>query len=290
MIENCKIDDKTRIVLDDFYNSIKLANQSQGTIRNYRYKLERFFKEIAIPVDKLTTDDVFKWLFDNVWSLKKTTIDNYISALSSFFRFCKEELYIDKVLIKRRWRPKIEKPLPKYLDASEVAKVKIYAESLPILNQLTMEFLLSSGCRSFEALGLNLSDIDVEKRIARVIGKGGKFREVHFSIPCSLIMKEYMHERNDNNPALFVNENGQRLKYKDLYHMIKSIGKNSGLSSNISPHCMRHTFATNLLSKGADLQFIGDELGHSDLNNTRIYARVPTSGIISEYIKRMGLI
>lgn len=287
--EKHKIDDETKTVLNEFYVALKVENCTAVTIQGYKWKLEYFFGTIAFTLNQLQMCNVLDWLKNNVWGLKPTTIDSYVSVLSKFFNYCLDNGYISKVLVKQRWRPKIPKPLPKYLDSYEIAKVKIQAEKLLILERTLLVFLLATGCRCSEAIGLNRDKVNIENRTAMVFGKGRKWREIDFSIDCSIVLQEYLCQRNDENPALFV-KNGERLKNKDAYRIIVKIGQLSNLSSRFTPHCCRHTFATSMLSKGASLLLIAQCLGHEDLNKTNIYARIPTSDLISSYNKKMGWI
>lgn len=153
--EKHKIDDDTKMVLVEFYTTLKVDNYSAVTIQGYKWKLEYFFGTIAFTLNQLQMCNVLEWLKNNVWGLKPTTIDSYVSVLSKFFNYCLENGYIDKVLVKQRWKPKIPKPLPKYLDSNETAKVKIQAEKSLILERVLLVFLLTTGCRCSEATGLN---------------------------------------------------------------------------------------------------------------------------------------
>lgn len=112
--------------------SIKLTNKAEGTISKYRSILERFFRECLVPLSKLTSDDVLKWLKAFSDGKKEKTLDLVISTLSSFFNFCLVEGYLDTVVIKQRWRPKIPQSLPKYLTEQEYARVKMTAECLSV--------------------------------------------------------------------------------------------------------------------------------------------------------------
>jgi integrase/recombinase XerD len=196
---------------------------------------------------------------------------------------------MENVVMKKRWRPKIPKSLPKYLDEYEYARVKRNAEELPIRDRALILFLFSSGCRVSEMSNLNIQDVDFKKRTAEVIGKGKKIRHIHISEECSLVLNDYLQTRSsDPTEPLFMNKFGQRLLVGGIQHLLKKLGNKAGLKQTFHPHCCRHTFATNMLARGADLQFIADEMGHSDLNTTRIYARIPTEDMILKYQNIMG--
>jgi site-specific recombinase XerD len=203
--------------------------------------------------------------------------------LAAFFRFCLEKGYTNRLLTKGRWHPKIETSPPKYLDDHKTARVKIHAENGPLRERAILSFLLASGCRRSEVFGLDIPRVDMEEHTATVKGKGGKERQVHFNEEAALLLGEYLKTRRDHCPALFVNKHGNRLSREGIYRVTAGIGRKAKLPESLNPHCCRHTFATNLLARGADLEFIKDELGHKDLDTTLIYATIPTYQLISEY-------
>ncbi|RYG71387.1 integrase [Lentibacillus lipolyticus] len=287
VIQNDQIDSCTKDVLNEYLLSLKVANKAEATIDKYRKILEMFFADCQIPLEELASDDVLRW-FNNYGKDKKgKTMALILSTLSTFFAFCQAEDYLDRAIIKSRWRPKIPKSLPKYLDDAEVAKVKISSENLSLRDRALVTFLLSSGCRRSEVSNLNVSDVDFDNRSASVVGKGKKVREVHFSEECGLLLREYLRSRTMNGEALFLNRFGERLQPMGIYKITRKLGEMAGLYQNMSPHSLRHTFATTMLSKGADIQFIGDEMGHTDLNTTRVYAQIPTEEMITAYQKIM---
>lgn len=183
------------------------------------------------------------------------------------------------------WRPRLPRTLPKYLNSSELARVKIKAEKLSPRDRALVGFLLSSGCRRSEVSGLDVEDIDLDNRTARVLGKGNKIREVHFDEESALILKQYLNNRPKDKKPLFLNQFKERLMPIGIYAITTKLGKKADLLNSFSPHCCRHTFATNMIARGAELEFIGNELGHRDLNTTRIYARILSEQIIAAYRK-----
>lgn len=278
---------ETRRVLNEYFLSLKLANKTEATITKYLWILERFFYESSIPLGNLTSEDVLKWLNEFSVDKKAKTIDLFLSCLSSFFKFCLEENYMEEMVIKKRWRPKIPQSLPRYLNEQEYARVKVEAENLSLRNRALILFLFSSGCRRSEVSNLNIEDIDIKRRTAKVKGKGKKIRYVHFSEECTVVLTDYLQTRSfDETDALFINRKGCRLQSKGIYEMITRFGKKIGIP--LHPHCFRHTFATNMLARGADIEFIADEMGHANLNTTRIYARIPTEDMMLAYQNKMG--
>jgi len=254
----------------------------------YRYGLERFLADCSVPLSELKFDDVLNWLRIKFQLKKTTTMNNAITILSIFFKYCREEGYIERVLIKRFWRPRNPKSVPKFLSKQDLAQVRLAAEKFPLRERVILEFFISTGCRLSELYSLNVSDIDVKNRTALVMGKGRKLRYVHFSETCAIILCKYLLNLSLDNPALFPKPKGGRLSRKCIAIRITKLGRSASLSRRISPHCLRHTFATNLLSKGADLNLIMALLGHDDINTTRIYANLLPEQVIHMYRRYMG--
>ncbi|SFM33758.1 tyrosine-type recombinase/integrase [Salibacterium qingdaonense] len=283
------VDTETRLVLNDYLLSLKMANKAPATINKYRLILEMFFRDMSTPLEALPMDEVFDWLEAYGQTKKEKTRALVLTTLSRFFAFCQAEDYIDRPLVKTRWRPTIPDSLPKYLDDAEVTRMKMSAETYSLRDRAIITFLLSSGCRRTEASMLNTADVSFSNRSAVVTGKGRKLREIHFSEECRLLLEAYLRTRSSPSDAapMFLNRFGERLKPIGIYKVVRKLRKETGLPSDIGPHHLRHTFATQMLARGADLSFIGDEMGHTDLNTTRIYARIPTEDMKAAYQKIM---
>ncbi|MBU7595726.1 tyrosine-type recombinase/integrase [Metabacillus halosaccharovorans] len=287
----CTVDnipEETRVIINEYLLSLKLANNAENTISTYRRVLENFFRECSFPIKTLTSDDLLNWLNEFSQDKKARTVDLYLSTFSSFFDFCVAEDYLEAVIIKKRWRPKIPQALPKYLTEQEYARVKLIAEKLSIRDRALILFLFTSGCRRSEVSQLTIQDVDINRRTAEVRGKGKKIRYVHFSEECALILSDYLSTRSgDKNEALFLTRFGKPLQTGGIYNITTKLGKMAGITQLLNPHSCRHTFATNMLARGADLKFIADELGHTNLNTTRVYARIPTEEMILAYQNKM---
>lgn len=275
-------------VINEFLLSMKVYNLSEGTITNYCNFLGGFFHEKEESFETLTSDCILTWLiqYQNEW--KARTIRNYLSMLSSFYRFCVEEEYMEKSPIKMQWFPRIPKSIPKYLEKPEVAKVLQVIESENIRNRAIVELFLATGCRVGEVHQLDKAHIDFENRTATVTGKGKKIRKVHFTEKCSLILERYLATRKDQQPYLFVTQGETRLGTAAIRKIVGRIGRTAKLIRPLHPHRFRHTFATELLSKGANLSFIADELGHKNLKVTQTYATYTKQEILTMYRKYMG--
>lgn len=277
-------------VVNEYLLNMKIENKSFHTINNIRYFLQHFFEKQAVTFSSLKSETIQEWFIKNDTGFKKNTIRFHLSALSTFYTFCVEEGYMEKSPIKSRWFPISPKPIPKYLNKEELAKVRRETENFPLRDRAIVEFMVTSGCRIGEVNTLDRAHINLEDRTANVLGKGKKFRQVHFTERAAILIERYLQSREDDNPALFVSskEIATRLSIRRIGRIFNRIGENVGLPSSLHPHRLRHTFATDLLAKGADLIFIADELGHSDIKTTQIYARLPKQEIIALYRKYMG--
>ena len=267
---------------------MKVSNFSEGTIRRYRNFLVSFFHEREKTFDSLTSNCILAWLTQHQNEWKEQTVCAYLSMLNSFFHFCIEEGYMENSPIKMRWFPRVPKPIPKFLEKGEVAKIRLLCENEQIRNRAIVEFFLATGCRIGEVHGLNKEHIDFENRTATVTGKGKKIRTVHFTENCSMILERYLAIRTDNLPGLFVSKWGERIKTSYIRKIVRELGESAKLTSSLHPHRFRHTFATELLAKGASLSFIADELGHKDITVTKVYANLPRQEILAMYRKYMG--
>lgn len=279
--------DNNHEIINDFLLSLKLANRSKNTLNLYRGFLERFFGDIEESYSSLSSERIQSKLIGDGEKIKDSSLSFRISVLSSFYTFCVEEELIERSPIKKRWFPRLPQPVPKYLDKEDIAKIRIVIEKKSLRNQALLEFLLTSGCRVAEVAALNIEDIDLDNRIARVVGKGKKIRQVHFTEKCLVLLERYIDSHPKNSPALFVSTVGKRITIRAIQLIIQEIGEEAGLSTRLHTHRFRHTFATSLLAKGADISFISDELGHSDIGTTQIYARLPKEEIVVQYRKFM---
>lgn len=278
----------TRNVINGFLEKLITENYSERTIIKYRRIIEQFFVECKAALEELKPEDVLAWLNQFSAGKRERTIDLYLSALSSFFKFCLAEDYVERKLIKKRWRPRIPKSLPKYLTQNEYSRVKLAAEKMSPRDRALVTFLFDTGCRKSEVVSLKIRDVDLKKRTVKVIGKGKKIRYVHFSEECKLALSNYLSTReSDETEPLFITKFKNGIKGGGIELVIKKVGEMAGLERRLFPHCCRHTFATNMLANGADLSFIAEEMGHEDLNTTRIYTRIPTEDLMNNYRQRM---
>jgi site-specific recombinase XerD len=286
-LENHRIAEETVRIINDFLESKVQAGRSPDTIRRYRRLLERFFLHCQKSLEDLVPGDVSEWLASQYADAEPVTQAHTLSVLSSFFRFCLDEGHIRRLLIKKRMRPRLPDALPRYLGKDDQAALRLQAEKRSLRDWALFEFMISSGCRRSEVIGLNLNDVNLASRTATVTGKGNKTRQVHFSEGCAVMLGKYLDRRRGDSEALFLNRSGDRLSDKGVYRVTVRFGQLAGLP-RLTPHMFRHTFATNFLGKGVGLDFIKEELGHKGINTTMIFAKVPDKKLVAAYRKYMG--
>lgn len=280
---------KTKNIFNEYLLSLKLENKAEATVSKYRSIIEKFLAECIIPLEDLTSPDVLLWFNRYSINKKPKTVDLVLACLSSFFKFCLEEEYMESMVIKNRWRPKIPHSLPNYLNEQEYARVKTAAERLSLRDRAVVLFLFSSGARCAEVAQLRIQDVNLDKRIVKVLGKGKKIRDVHISEECALVLREYLHTRTPKeSEPLFLSKFKQHLGTQGIYKITTTLGKQAGLNRTLNPHSCRHTFATNMLARGAEIEFIADEMGHKNINTTRVYARIPSEDMMNAYQNIMG--
>lgn len=290
--EDTNLTSEKKTLINDFLLGLKLENLAPGTIYNYKKLLEKFCLDNSQPLEELNHDQVWDWVKTRYQGISDGGRNNILAQLSKFFKFCLEEGYMEKVLVKRYWFSKPSKSSPKFLTAKQLAQVRLAAEKLSLRDQAIIEFYLTSGCRLSEVIGLNLKDINLKKRTTEVRGKGNKIRKVYFSDYCAILLEKYLATRDDDQEALFISGNGikkgTRLGVSGIEYMVEKLGRAAGLQKKLTPHFFRHTFATHLLSQGFELNLIATFLGHQDLKTTRIYATILPEKIILMYHQLMG--
>ncbi|MFR5856440.1 MAG: site-specific tyrosine recombinase/integron integrase [Bacilli bacterium] len=279
------------VEVDKFLNYLKKElNYSENTINSYKLDLDNFFlfvKKNKINYLKLTSEDIRNYLkYLDELKLKNTTISRRISALRSFYNYLLNQKLIDFNIFSNIRNPKLEKKLPNYLNYEELAKILDSIDTSSedgLKNRLLIEMLYATGCRVSEIANIKIEDINFSNNSIRVIGKGNKERIVYFGEYARFYLNKYIegHKRE----YLFDNKNNEKLNIHEIEYMVKEIVKNLALKTHVTPHTLRHTFATHLLNNGADIKTVQELLGHSSLNTTGIYTHVSNARIKEIYLK-----
>lgn len=275
--------------IDELLCAKEQAGRSPHTIKNLEWVLVSFFIESGKKLEDITPEDILCWI-DKRYSKKQTSTRNQrLSMLSSFFKYCVAKEYIGKLPLKKTWRRTLPPPTPKCLDEIAVSKLRVTSENMPLRDRLIITLLESTGIRRAELQGLNLNKIDLEQRIAVIIGKGNRKREIDFTEKATFLLDQYIAQRKSKEEALLVNNKGTRLSDRSIYNIVARAGKTAALGETLHPHKIRHTYASVLLANGADLPFVAEALGHRSVNTAKRYGRIPTKEMLMVYDRAMGL-
>ncbi|MCK5083011.1 MAG: tyrosine recombinase XerC, partial [Candidatus Omnitrophica bacterium] len=268
--------------LDKFISYLEIEkNYSPHTILNYRIDLEDFLQFIGpTPIDGVDYLFLRKFLAQlRTKHYRPRTLSRKLSSLRSFFRFLHREGFVQENPAVLLMSPKLDKTLPKFLSEGEVAKF-IEAPSLKTVSgkrdRAILETLYSTGIRVSELVGLDTNNVDLIGNIAKVAGKGKKERLVPIGDKALGAIRDYLQDRKHQSRALFLNKNGTRLSDRSVRNIVDKHIMAVSLTKSISPHVLRHSFATHLLNRGADLRSVQELLGHVNLSTTQIYTHVTT--------------
>lgn len=283
-------------------------NVSQHTLRNYSSDLEQFHEHIApakvdgvreqIAVKDIDHLTIREWMASlHADNRKKTSIARKLASLRTFFQFLIREGIQENNPAKLVATPKIERKLPNHLSMEDAVR---FIESPDLETDLgrrdraILEFLYATGMRVGELVNLNLKDIDFREKLVRVTGKRKKQRVLPFGEPALQSLMFYLNETRSNflnncppadrdEQAVFLNYQGTRITTRSVGRMVDKHIKQVADIHDISPHSLRHSFATHLLDSGADLRDIQELLGHVRLSTTQIYTHVSMEKLIEVY-------
>lgn len=270
---------------------------SHHTVENYSRDIQNFLdfmlKTYQIKeIDDIHKDEIYDYLKDMRNRLSGNSVDRHMISLKQFYAFLVKERYIEKNIMSSFEMAKRAKYLPEVLTIDEV---NMLLNSIPtddpisMRNRCMVEVLYASGLRVSEMCYLTMQSLNLHKGFVKCIGKGDKERIVPMNQKCCQLLKVYIEEyrpqlcENVSSQYLFINKKGQPIHRDDFYHILEKIVKKSGLKKHVTPHTLRHTFATHLLENDADLRSIQEMLGHSDISTTTLYTHVSDHKAISEY-------
>ncbi|MFA5355808.1 MAG: tyrosine recombinase XerC [Candidatus Omnitrophota bacterium] len=267
-------------------------NYSPHTIENYKLDLDDFKKFLGeTALDKIDYLLLRKYLaILKEKNLSSRSVGRRLSALRSFFKFLVREghLKINPIVVLSS--PKQDKHLPTFLTEDEVDKlitaVKLASER-DYRDKAVIETFYSTGIRVSELVGLNIDDIDFISGIIKVLGKGKKERIVPVGETALTAIRAYLDKRKKvkEPEVLFLNKNGTRITDRGIRDVLDKYIRLASLKHGVSPHTLRHSFATHLLNRGADLRSVQELLGHVNLSTTQIYTHLTTEKLKSVYNK-----
>lgn len=272
--------------LEMFIAAKKIEGCSDRTVAYYKVTVEHLLKCIDTPIRKITTDEIRSYLakYQEKGGCSKTTVDNIRRNISSFFSWLEEEDYILKSPMKRIHKIKTVQPVKETISDELIEKLR---DACQCKRDLAMvDLLYSTGIRVGELVRLNIDDISFEERECVVFGKGDKERKVYFDAKAKLHLQDYLKERSDDNPALFVTLDAphQRLKISGVEIRIRRLGRSIN-AEKIHPHKFRRTMATRAIDKGMPIEQVQKILGHSQIDTTMKYAMVNQNNVKNAHRK-----
>lgn len=284
---------------EQFLNYLKVEKGlSKNTILSYKNDLKQYFnflKNYSLTIDSVSTEDISNFLWKlKQRNLKSSSIYRKTVCVIQFHKFLILENITKNDPIEFLSRPKLYRKLPEILSVEEVEKLLSYVPQKSfnnIRNKSIMELIYAAGLRVSEAVNLKFENVNLELGFVRVVGKGGKERLVPIGKKCISAMREWLKVREERfkgkiRPSeeqyIFLSKLGRPISRIGFWEQLKSYVKQAGIKKNVSPHTLRHSFATHLLKYGADLRVVQELLGHSDISTTQIYTHVDR-----QYLKDM---
>ncbi len=264
---------------------------SLNTISSYSDDLNIFILSINNKdLLKIDTKEIQIFL-EKEYEKSSRTKAHYITVLNNFYDFLIKENITKTNPLANIKLPKIEKKLPDYLTIEEVNKLLNFPlnKAYDFRNKAMLELLYATGIRVSELINLRISDIDFTNDYIRIIGKGSKERIVPFNDISKKYLILYLSDyrpillKRKTNEFLFINNLSNQISRQGFFKILKEICFKQGINKNVSPHTLRHSFATHLLNNGADLRIIQELLGHSDLSTTQIYTEVLNEKLKKDY-------
>jgi tyrosine recombinase XerC len=291
--------DKMIKEISQFLASLKYEkNASPHTIASYKrdlLQLARYLEErkiVLMRIDNVILRGFLAKLQEN--KNKKSTMARKLAAIRSFFQFCIKKKWLEDNPAKAVATPKQEKHVPSFLSEDEMAQfldLPQTTQPLDLRDKAALELLYATGMRVSELAGLNLDDLNFSERLIRVRGKGKKERLVPFGKKAEDCLTFYIQSRSQINKgdiearALFLNYRGERLSSRSVERIVDKYIRLTALRRKISPHSLRHSFASHLLSRGADLRVIQELLGHESLATTQKYTHLDLKHLLEVYKK-----
>lgn len=279
-------------------------NTSALTVKNYGADIAVFIEFLKTRYsggfnwNDISVPDIRSYLAEmNGKKYARTTIARRISALRSFYKYLQRESRVKQNPFVKVRTPKLEKHLPVFLEEleiNELLELPDKTDELGMRDQALLELLYATGCRVSELVGLTLETIDLGNMFVLLHGKGNKDRLVPIGHTCREAVERYLNDARGQLMAkyhakaheqLLVNRLGGPLTDRSVRRILDKYIKQLALRKNVSPHTIRHTFATHLLDHGADLRAVQELLGHANLSTTQIYTHVTTERITSVYEK-----
>ncbi len=276
-------------VIEAFLDTLWVENGlSENTLSAYRNDLlglSRWLSELTVSITEVRRDHLLDYLSYRVrqGSMPRTSA-RLLSSIRRFYRYLVRQGTVQKDPSAQIEFPKLGRPLPETLTEEEIDRLLTapnIEKSHGVRDRAMLEVLYACGLRVSELVGLTLNQVNLNHGVIRVMGKGNKERLIPFGEQASDWISRFINEArsdllksNQQSDALFITNRGAAMTRQAFWHLIKKHSKRVGITKHLSPHTLRHAFATHLLNHGADLRVVQMLLGHSDLSTTQIYTHV----------------
>ena len=280
-------------MIEDFKKYLEIdKNFSPNTVESYIRDINAFIKYTKLEIIDITKKDIDNYILHIISKYNSNSINRIVASIKSFFKylsFYKGYINVseDVESLKRK------KTLPKYLSIEEVdilLNIKLVTP-FDYRNKAMLEVLYATGLRASELINLDLQNVDLVNMVINVYGKGSKERIVPFSKLACKYLSIYIYEYREKlfvkkqkpTDALFLNNHGKRITRQGLYKMLEIIARDKGINKEITPHVLRHSFATHMIECGADIRSVQELLGHENVITTEIYTHIANNFIKDNY-------
>ncbi|MCL2154084.1 MAG: tyrosine recombinase [Leptospirales bacterium] len=279
---------KEAAAIKEFKNSLQRKGLSQNSIYSYTYDLKKFNEFLSLKNKNIlnaTQEDIQQFLKHEKNDKKNSTrtLARSLAVIRQFYNFITDNIDTIKNPAEKVEMPHVDKSLPDFLTITELDKLfhSISEEdSYELRDKTIFELLYSSGLSISEAIGLHNRDVDFENMFVTVTGRGNKHRMVPIGEEAARLIKKYIKESrqaiigNRESEFLFVSKKGSQLNRKSVWRFLKNYATRTEIKKNITPHTLRHSFATHLIALGADIRSVQELLGHMNISTTQVYTHM----------------
>lgn len=280
--------------IEDFLNYCifekGLSDRTKISYKNDLDVYKEYLKSKHINnINKISSDNIKDFLKERN-DEETTTIAHNLTVIKNFHKYLLKEKLVKSDVSEFIERPKLKKSLPKALSPEDIDNLLDIKLDTPFdyRNKAMLELMYGCGLRVSELINLEINDIDMTNCLIRILGKGSKERDIPLGEYSIYYLKEYLDRRSlllkkKTCNKLFLNNHGLGMTRQGFFKNLKAILEEKGLNPNISPHTLRHSFATHLVNRGADLRSVQEMLGHSDISTTKIYTKVSDEKVNEDY-------
>ena len=290
---NMKIEDAIKDYINYCVFEKGLSDRTKESYMNDLGVYSEYLKEKGITTINRISDSHIKSFLKDKNDNATSTIAHNLTVIKNFHSYLFREHLVDKDVSEFIDRPKLRKSLPKTMSLDDIDNLLDISLDTPFdyRNKAMLELMYGCGLRVSELINLELNDIDMYNCLIRIFGKGHKMRDVPIGEYAIHYLQLYLDHRDElvknnvNEVKLFLNNHGKAMTRQGFFKNLKKLLLEKGLNPDISPHTLRHSFATHLINRGADLRSIQEMLGHADISTTKIYTKVSDEKVIEDYME-----